>query len=418
MMNNKGEVLYKSEKLYIDLKSRRFRVLKKRRSLFPAEEVANLIKGLFSKRKDADETIDYGHMEIWLSFEELLDVVGGRREEEEGKKRREERTSFATDHIISTNAGVSSKMRGRKEDERGRWKEGRGGGVAGAGGRGEGDGGGRGRGRGGRVGGGIGIEGEGRETIIGGREKLKVVGGEKKTELEGKGGKEGVLKEFREECEGERADGIRGEGTIEIGGIWLIDVNEIKKEEKFLKKGDQIEHQVGVRKDDEFGKKAGVERKKEAQGSCLSVSYNSSNKKLNNYCDTSFSAKMEENSSGRDETYYILEMEEGDIRKFVFLVRKGGIFTFILKNDFFFKHFVHLSSELEHKIKVIDLLEHEFRTSLNCIVSMLQTVSHTVDEEMMFYCVSPALTSSMFLLNLINDMVDFMQLEVEKCYVF
>ena len=209
---------------------------------------------------------------------------------------------------------------------------------------------------------------------------------------------------------------IIGKNLLREGGIGKI-INDTPKNEpaKLPQSQGKKEDLIGVEKEDEFLKKDWTRFNRDSPTSHRSVNANPRKKKGSFTCtwdDTFFSNKMGESSNQREEQYYILEMKEGDMKEFVFLVRKGGFLTFILKRDFFFKCFIQRILELEHKIKVVHQFEHEFRTSLNCIVSMLQTISQAVDEDIMLLCVSPALTSSMFLLNLINDMVDFLQLEV------
>lgn len=64
--------------------------------------------------------------------------------------------------------------------------------------------------------------------------------------------------------------------------------------------------------------------------------------------------------------------------------------------------------------RAISFVAHEFRTPLNCIVSMLQTLDQQIDPKLSSNFIVPALISSKFLLNLVSDLLDIAQIEAEK----
>lgn len=63
--------------------------------------------------------------------------------------------------------------------------------------------------------------------------------------------------------------------------------------------------------------------------------------------------------------------------------------------------------------KAISFVAHEFRTPLNCITSMLQSLDQQVDPHLSKTLISPANISSKFLLNMSNDLLDIAQIEAE-----
>lgn len=64
--------------------------------------------------------------------------------------------------------------------------------------------------------------------------------------------------------------------------------------------------------------------------------------------------------------------------------------------------------------RAISFVAHEFRTPLNCIVSMLQTLDQQIDPKLSSSFIVPAIISSKFLLNLVSDLLDIAQIEAEK----
>lgn len=64
--------------------------------------------------------------------------------------------------------------------------------------------------------------------------------------------------------------------------------------------------------------------------------------------------------------------------------------------------------------KAISFVAHEFRTPLNCIVSMLQTLDQQIDPKLSNNFIMPAIISSKFLLNMVSDLLDISQIEAEK----
>ena len=61
--------------------------------------------------------------------------------------------------------------------------------------------------------------------------------------------------------------------------------------------------------------------------------------------------------------------------------------------------------------KTISFVAHEFRTPLNCVINMLQALELEVDKKLSLSFIAPALTSTKFLINMVNDLLDNALLE-------
>lgn len=61
--------------------------------------------------------------------------------------------------------------------------------------------------------------------------------------------------------------------------------------------------------------------------------------------------------------------------------------------------------------KTISFVAHEFRTPLNCIINMMQALELEVDKKLSLNLIAPALTSTKFLINMVNDLLDNALLE-------
>ena len=64
--------------------------------------------------------------------------------------------------------------------------------------------------------------------------------------------------------------------------------------------------------------------------------------------------------------------------------------------------------------KTLHFFEHEFRTSLNCIVTMVQALEGEVSEDLIETHIAPSITSTKFLLHLIDDIMDIFSLETNE----
>jgi len=77
-----------------------------------------------------------------------------------------------------------------------------------------------------------------------------------------------------------------------------------------------------------------------------------------------------------------------------------------------------LENQNEYKMRMLASVSHELRTPLNCSISMLQIMRESLqllgEVNMVKENLDPALYSSKLLLNLINDILDFAQLEAGK----
>lgn len=105
-----------------------------------------------------------------------------------------------------------------------------------------------------------------------------------------------------------------------------------------------------------------------------------------------------------------LYSEEGE-REVLYFTKMGENVILKIKKDLFFLDCKKSHQIIKNNSKAIAFVAHEFRTPLNCIVSMLQTMDQVVDMNITMDYIAPAVTSSKFLLNLVNDLLDISQIE-------
>ena len=73
-----------------------------------------------------------------------------------------------------------------------------------------------------------------------------------------------------------------------------------------------------------------------------------------------------------------------------------------------------LNEALEYKDKLLKFVSHEFRTPLNCSISLLEIVKDLVDKELRTSFVEPSLSSSKLLMTIVNDLLDYSQIQAKK----
>lgn len=73
-----------------------------------------------------------------------------------------------------------------------------------------------------------------------------------------------------------------------------------------------------------------------------------------------------------------------------------------------------LALQDQNKSKALAFVSHEMRTPLNCVKGMLQVLKEKISAEYIDSFVKPALASSEFLLNLLNDLLDISQIQSGK----
>lgn len=120
-----------------------------------------------------------------------------------------------------------------------------------------------------------------------------------------------------------------------------------------------------------------------------------------------------QNEKSAEAIYSVWGSFAGNENKDLFLLlKKNRLITIKLKTDFIFKAWNTLRINFENQTKAISFLAHEFRTPLNCIVNMLQLLENLIDDEVHVKTyIYPAIASSLFLLNLVNDLLDIAQIQ-------
>lgn len=129
----------------------------------------------------------------------------------------------------------------------------------------------------------------------------------------------------------------------------------------------------------------------------------------------SFPIFMEEIYKLNDETNYIAEAPDlnGNKQNFYVLKLKKFILVRIKQSEtelelqYFKKH-------LKTFEKTLHYFEHEFRTSLNCVVTMVQALEGEVCEDLIETHIAPSITSTKFLLHLIDDIMDIFSFEINE----
>lgn len=70
-----------------------------------------------------------------------------------------------------------------------------------------------------------------------------------------------------------------------------------------------------------------------------------------------------------------------------------------------------IETALENQNKMLSYVSHDFRTPLNCISSSLQILMDNVNDKYKGMCIEPAISSTKFLLNMVNDILDIAQIK-------
>lgn len=94
----------------------------------------------------------------------------------------------------------------------------------------------------------------------------------------------------------------------------------------------------------------------------------------------------------------------------ILILKKKDFAIFKIKRDFLYEQFIKSNIMIENHTMAISFVAHEFRTPLNCIISMLQNLDQSVDNILTNTYIIPAISSSKFLLNLVNDLLDNAQI--------
>ena len=94
--------------------------------------------------------------------------------------------------------------------------------------------------------------------------------------------------------------------------------------------------------------------------------------------------------------------------------RKDGKLILKVRRDILYDEISRLRQTSSNYSRAISFVAHEFRTPLNCIVSMLQTLDNQIDPKLSNNFIMPATISSKFLLNMVSDLLDIAQIEAGK----
>ena len=73
-----------------------------------------------------------------------------------------------------------------------------------------------------------------------------------------------------------------------------------------------------------------------------------------------------------------------------------------------------LSNMVQNQSRILSFVSHEFRTPLNCITGMLQCLEDNVPQAVYEQFIQPALSSSKYLMNMLQDILDMTQIKAGK----
>ena len=73
-----------------------------------------------------------------------------------------------------------------------------------------------------------------------------------------------------------------------------------------------------------------------------------------------------------------------------------------------------LSNMVQNQSRILSFVSHEFRTPLNCITGMLQCMEDNVPHAVYEQFIEPALSSSKYLMNMLQDILDMTQIKAGK----
>lgn len=97
----------------------------------------------------------------------------------------------------------------------------------------------------------------------------------------------------------------------------------------------------------------------------------------------------------------------------ILIMKTNNKFTIKIKKDICFNELLQARQLNKGYSKAISFVAHEFRTPLNCIISMMQSLDQQIDPQLSDNFIMPANISSKFLLNMVNDLLDIAQIEAE-----
>ncbi len=70
-----------------------------------------------------------------------------------------------------------------------------------------------------------------------------------------------------------------------------------------------------------------------------------------------------------------------------------------------------LKSLIRYKLQLLTSLSHELKTPLNCSLNMLLLMKNKVEQDIYYNYLEPALISDQLLLNMIYNILDYLQME-------
>lgn len=110
------------------------------------------------------------------------------------------------------------------------------------------------------------------------------------------------------------------------------------------------------------------------------------------------------------EVFFLIGRVLKENNDFVIVTLSHNLISISIKRDPCFQEHRKSQIRMENHSKIVSFVSHEFRTPLNCIINMLEHISIETGLHLKEY-IQPAIISSKFLLNLVNDLLDTAQIE-------
>lgn len=120
-------------------------------------------------------------------------------------------------------------------------------------------------------------------------------------------------------------------------------------------------------------------------------------------------------SDKHKKVFFIVECEMTEKNyQVIYIMKENGQAFFKFKKKTFETFLEEKNEVIQNYSKTISFVSHEFRTPLNCIINMLQSLQQHLENDLINIFIIPSLISSKFLLNLVNDLLDIAQMEAGK----
>ena len=121
---------------------------------------------------------------------------------------------------------------------------------------------------------------------------------------------------------------------------------------------------------------------------------------------------LESNNHMMDNKQKLIKTVNNKLKLYHFMGKNTNILVILWRPNKGFND--NLEKTIENQNKVLSFVSHEFRTPLNCINAMLQSLENNVPNMVYDQFIQPALSSGKYLMNMIQDILDMTQIKAGK----